>query len=433
MKFLAPHTPQYPSHAFTGLSGELMHCLTIGGLSAEIVGTVLITIVSFLTQGIADVVWPNGQKSPIGVSGMVIAPSGIGKSVILKILMNAIEQCLSRLSQIDEKFLDFLIEDATREAIVESLSRFPVAGLLTDEAGQLQHLFRHAATLVKLLDGAPLRNARVSTGRKALLGQRLTMLLMAQPDVFEGIKHLFLPKGGVGAGNRLFYAPCNGLVAGGSLHHVSLNESVELAYNEKVAALLDATIQHVEKQTKERPALCLSVAATQSLINLGDEVRRKCFPGAPWYFISEYVSRHAERVLRLAGALHVFEYGIEGEISVDTIQRAATLGAWYIEAYAQMVYEPPKPTQAETDAIELERAIHQFFHTAGSSKFRQSEMRSCALNLGLTPTRFTRALATLGGQGKVRVVMQRNTPWIEFNVFYFSQYRSLSISLTDLL
>lgn len=422
MKFLAPYAPQYPSHVFTGLSGELMRSLTIGGGAAEIVGTVLIAIISFLTQGIADVVWPNSQKSPIGVSGMVIAPSGFGKSVILKMLMNAIEQCLLRMSQIDEKFLDFLIEDATREAIVESLSRFPVAGLLTDEAGQLQHLFRHTATLVKLLDGAPLRNARVSTGRKALFGERLTMLLMAQPDVFEVIKHLFLPKGGVGAGNRLFYAPCNGLVAGGSLHHVGLNESVELAYNDKVAALLDATIKQVEKQTSERPALCLSDAATQCLLSLGDEVRRKCFSGSPWYFISEYVSRHAERVLRLAGALHVFEYGTEGEISADTIQCAASLGAWYIEAYAQMVYEPPKPTQAETDAIELERAIHQFFHSTGSSVIRQSAMRSTALNLGLTPSRFTRALATLGGQGKVRVVMQRNTPWVEFNGNHFSQY-----------
>ncbi len=291
MKSLAPYTPQYPSHAFTDLSGELMRGLTIGGAAAEIVGTVLIAIISFLTQGIADVVWPNGQKSPIGVSGIVVAPSGFGKSVILKILMNAIEQCLRRLSQIDEKFLDFLIEDATREAIVESLVRFPVAFLQTDEAGQLQHLFRHAATLVKLLDGAPLRNARVSSGRKALFDERLTMLLMAQPDVFDGIKHVFLPKGGVGAGNRLFYAPCNGLVAGGSLHHLVLNGPVELAYNEKVTALLDATIQHVEKQIKVRPALCLSVAAAQCLINLGDEVCRKSLPGSPWHFISEYVSR----------------------------------------------------------------------------------------------------------------------------------------------
>jgi len=167
----------YPNNTFYGMLNEIYRVLIIAGLAAELVGTVLITVISFLTQGVADVVWPNGMRLPNGVSCMVIAPSGFGKSVILKILMNPIEQCLYRLCQIDQKFLDFLIEDATREAIVESLARFPVAGLITDEVGQIQQLFRHPATLAKLLDGASMRNARVSTGRKALYGQRFIMLL----------------------------------------------------------------------------------------------------------------------------------------------------------------------------------------------------------------------------------------------------------------
>jgi len=423
MKLPAPHIPQYPHHAFTGLSGEIAQSLVSGGAAAEIVGTVLVTVISSLTQGIADVMWPNGQTSPIGVSGVVVAPSGFGKTMVKNILTNPIERSVHSLSQTDEKFQDFLIEDATRAAIVESLARFPVAGLLTDEAGQLQHLFQHAATLAKLLDGSPLKSTRVSTGRKALFGERLTVLLMAQPDVFEAIKKNLgaKAKGGVGLGNRLFFAPCNGLVGGGSLHSVVLKESAKLEYDDRVVTLLDATIQQVATQMRERPTLRLCSNATKFLIVLSDNARRKCFPGSPWLFISEYISRHAERVLRLAGALHVFEHGVLGEISMDTIERAAALGEWYIDAYAQMVFEPPTATQAEIDATVLERALYQFFQVVGKSKFRQSEMRACALNLGLTPARFTRALAALGGQGKVRVVLQRNTPWIEFNAAHFAQ------------
>jgi hypothetical protein len=321
MQFLQPFNPPYPSHSFPGFADTIMRNLTTGDVAAEIVGTVLITIISFLTQGIADVVWPNGQRSPIGVSGMVVAPSGFGKSVILKMLMNAIEQYLRLVSKVDEKFLDFLIEDATREAIVESLARFPVAGLLTDEAGQLRHLFRHAATLVKLLDGSPLRNARVSTGRKALFGERLTMLLMAQPDVFEAIKHMLGAKGGVGLGNRIFFAHCNNTVACGARHYVVLNEAVKLAYDNKVTFLLDATIKQIEQKDQERPAIKLSAEATQFVFILENDVFRNSAPGAQLSFISEYLSRHVERILRLAGALHVFEHGIEGEISLDTIRK----------------------------------------------------------------------------------------------------------------
>jgi hypothetical protein len=426
MKILPPYTPPYPQpNVFPGLSGEIMHRFTTDGVAPELIGTQLIAFISLLTQAIADVAWPNGLKSPIGVNSFLVAPSGVGKSFIFKILIEAIELYLVELSnKYPTKRLDFLIEDATREAIVQSLHGWLVAGLFTDEAGMLKQLLKDAPTLAKLLDASPLRSARVSTGRVELFGQRFCMLLMEQPNVFEATKVLLgASKGGVGLINRFFVARVNGSVAGRSLHHVGLSASVKQAYEKKVRELLDASIQQVEKQTRERPALHLSAEAAQYVVHLDNEIRQRCVYGAPWFFISEYVSRHVERVLRLAGAFHVFEHGIEGEISIDTIQRAAILGQWYIEAFAQMVYEPPKLTQTETDAITLERAIHEVFHTAGLSLFRQSDMRTHALNLGLTPTRFTRALAALAGQGKVRVLMQRNTPWVESIAVHFSRYR----------
>lgn len=427
MKTLPPYMPPYPPPSlFPGLLGEMMHDLTVGGVAAEIVGTQLVAFVSLLTQAIADVLWPNGLTLSIGANGLVVAPSGAGKSLIYNIFSTPIHQCLAELNKKNRSatYSDFFIEDATREAIVQSLSSWPIAGLFTDEAGMLKSLLKYAATLVKLLDGSPLRSARVSTGRVELLGQRFCMLLMEQPEVFEGTKVLLgSSKGGVGLGNRFFFARANSVAASCSLHHIGLSASVKHAYDNKVHALLGESIQQVEKRDRKRPALHLSAEATQYLINLDNETRQSSVYGSQRFFISEYVSRHVERVLRLAGAFHVFEHGIDEEISIDTVQRAAVLGHWYIEAFAQMVYEPPKLTQTETDAIVLERAIQQVFHSSGISLFRQSEMRSCALNLGLTPARFTRALAALGGHGRVRVVMQRNTPWIEFNAFHFSQYQ----------
>ena len=412
------HLPPYPSQAFyPGLPGEIMSRLVNSGIPAQLVGTVLIAIISLLTQGVADMVWPNGLRTPIGVSGAVIAPSGFGKSLILKILIGTIEQVLRRLVQMDERIADFLVENATRAAIVESLANFPVAGLLTDETEQVQDLLRHTGTLIKLQDGSTLRNARISSGRVTLYAPRLVMLLMMQPSIFDATKHLLgVKNGGPGLGNRFFFAPCIGLIAGGDRHQIGLSDAIKSALEEKVVFLLGETVKQVQQPDKGRPAICLGKAATQFTKEMETDVRRNSAPGARLSFISEYLARHVERVVRLAGTMHVFEHGAGGEVSIDTIQRAAEFGQWYAEAFAQLNYEPPSLTQAATDAIRLEAAAHDIFARTGLYQFRQSEMRAGSLNLGLTPARFTRALAALAEQEAMRIVMQDKSPWVVFNV-----------------
>ena len=140
----------------------------------------------------------------------------------------------------------FFLEDATRESIVKSLHEWPIAGLFTDEAGQLKGLFKDSPTLVKLLDGSTLRNARISTGRVELVGCRFCTLLMEQPDVFSETKvQMGVGKGGVGFMNRNFSAQTSGVVDSGSLHQVGLSNSVKQAYGKKIQELLDLSLIHI--------------------------------------------------------------------------------------------------------------------------------------------------------------------------------------------
>lgn len=425
MNRLTLYRPSYPVRNFPGLLGMLAHNLSAsGGVAVEIIGTVLIVIASLLTQGIANVMWPNGQEMSIGANGVVVSPSASGKSLIFKILKKAIEQYLAMRSGVNQggKHEGLLLEDSTREALVQDLYEWPVAGLITDEAGGLKRLLKDAPTLVKLLDGSPFRSARISTGRIALLRHRFSMLLMEQPDIFDQTKPLLgAGKGGVGLINRFFVVRSNDFRVRNSPHDIGLADEVEQAYEKRVHELLDALIEHVELGNHERRPLKLRADARDCLIDLDCEARRKCTPDSPWFFISEYISRHAERVLRLAGVFHVFEYGTEGEISLDMLQRAESFGNWYVESFAQIFYEPPKQTQAEVDADELENSFFQTCRLTGCSVFRQSAMRTQAMNLGLTPTRFNRALAVLCKQGRARMVLHRNVPWIELNISQLPQ------------
>lgn len=423
---LAPYRPIYPISDFPGLLGMVAQNLSAsGGVAIEIIGTVVIAIASLLTQGLANVTWPNGKAMSIAANGLVVSPSASGKTLTLEILKRAIEQYLTRRTVSGKEVKDYepLVEDSTREALVQHLHEWPVAGLITDEAGALKRLLQSASTLVKLLDGSPFRSARISTGRVALLWHRLCMLLMEQPDIFEETKALLgAGKGGVGLVNRFFVVRLDGLGAGGSPHGVRLSAEVEQAYEKRVYKLLDVLFEHVEQGNHERPTLKLSAEASQYLIHLDREARKHCTSDSPLFFISEYILRHAERVLRLAGVFHVFEYGTEGEISVDTLQRAESFGDWYVESFAQIFYNPPKLTQAEGDADELEKLFIQACRWTGSSIFRQSDMRTQALNFGLTPTRFSRALAVLCKQGRASMISYQSKPWIALHLSPLTQY-----------
>ncbi|WP_269139802.1 DUF3987 domain-containing protein [Burkholderia stagnalis] len=418
----APIHSLYPVDSFPGLGGSLVRDLSASGAVApEIVGSVAMAVMSLLTQGLADVSWPNGQVSSIGANALVVSPSGSGKTVVYNWLMRPIEKYLEQLAAADPegRHGGLLQEDPTRPAIVQCLNDWPVAGLFTDEGGIAKRLLKDSATLVKLLDGTPLRSARVSTGRAALIGQRFCMLLMEQPDIFEETKPLLGGrKGGVGMANRFYLMRSTELCGENALHDVRLPEGVALAYGERVYELLGALVEHIEGGNQGRPTLSLTAEACRCFIEIDREARKKCAPDSPWFPFSEYIVRHAERVLRLAGVLHVFEHGVAGEISLDTLQRAESLGNWYVESFARIFYEPPQPTRAESDAGKIEQAILGPCLMRGVSRCSQADLRTAAFNLGLTSTRFTRALAVLCEQGRVRVIRHLNKPWILFDLAY---------------
>jgi hypothetical protein len=371
-----------------------------------------------LTQGVADVLWPNGQRLPIGANVLLVAPSGSGKSMIFKLLMEAITRFLNRVD-INADLLSrpaLFLEDATRAAVIEHLRDWPVAGLFSDEGGQLNQMLRSAApTLAKLLDGSPLRHARVSTGRIELVNCRLMMLLTEQPHVFEASKVLLgASTGGVGLINRFIVASATAMPTGSSLHRVGLSEPVRRRYELRIEDLLARTIQQV-KSKAERPALQLSPETQNFFIPLADEIRQKLGTHASYRTISEYASRHSERVLKLAGSIHVFEHGPEGEVELATVKTADMLDRWSMDNFRRMTYQPPKVSQAEQDALNLEQALAQAVHSTGRTAFPLSQVRRSAPNMGLTKARLDRAVPILAGQGKVTVMLVGSVDWLQFN------------------
>ena len=90
---------QFPLYTFAGLAGEVTRDLGRGSICPSIIGAQTCGLVSLLTQGIADVAWPNGQRVPVGANVFLVAPSSSGKTVIFRNLMEPVEECLTAISK----------------------------------------------------------------------------------------------------------------------------------------------------------------------------------------------------------------------------------------------------------------------------------------------------------------------------------------------
>ncbi|WP_342618412.1 DUF3987 domain-containing protein [Rhodoferax sp. GW822-FHT02A01] len=412
------HRKFTPVAPFPGLLGQMAMDLSASGLDMAIIRAQVIGFVSLLTQGCADVRWPNGQRTKIGTNVILLAPSGSGKSVVFDPLMEPITQFLNeQVSGVTQPA--FLLEDATRAAIIEALLEWPVAGLFTDEAGQLDALMStSASTLAKLLDGSPFQHARVGKGRAALCEHRFCMLLMEQPAIFERTKErIGARNGGVGLINRfiLEYAKSHPISA--ALHNGGLSDSSKREYANRAFQLLGVSVQNVMHKSG-RPVLWLSSNATSYLIDQGDEVRRRLEFDSRAAELAEYFNRHSERVLKLAGAMHVFEYGVDSEIDLATLHAADDVCRRAMETFAELTYVRPKLSQAEIDAATVNQALQRLVTLSGRLHFPMSDVRRLIANFGLTKHRFDRAVPVLASQGVVSVILHGRVDWLQIHSPY---------------
>lgn len=398
-------------YGLPGLMGTMANELGNCGVDPTIVAAQIVGFVSLVTQGTADVLWPNKQRAPVGTNVLLVAPSGGGKSVIFKTLMEPITRSLSEHRNThshNQLCPAFFIEDATRESTLLHLSEWPIAGLFTDEAGMLKKLLKGgASTLAKLLDGTALHHSRVSTGRISLEGHRFNMLLLEQPQVFQETKALLgASTGSVGLINRFQIFMASDLPVGASMHRLGLTTLTAQRYEEKNQNLLNTSIENVLKG-QERPTFQLAPQALEYFCNLREEVQQRLQRDSRLTCIAEYASRHSERALRLAACIHAFEHDNEPEIPLSTIQCADNFDHKSIESYLKMTYAPPKLTQAEQNAQLIYDELLKVVYAVGKTEHLLSDLRKLAPNIGLTKAQFDRALPLLARKGSVSILTKR--------------------------
>lgn len=389
------------------LAGQIVDEFTACGVNTDLAHGVLHGVISLLTQGVASIAWPGGNVETIGANVFAISPSGSGKTLVFKTLMAPIHDFLNEHAS--ELCFRPLIEDATRQALPLQLSENRFGWLATDEAGQILPLIEAGAPLLaKLLDATPMQRARVSTGYLQLGGYSFTAMFLGQKSVFDSLCPTIRRTGGIGAINRFFLVQGAAMLPMPPNTTFTLNEATKKAFSTVVNKLMCQSALNAANPAFKLPVMQLVREAAEyvSMLARDSHVLRGPYSGAAESgYLAEYRARHAQRVLRLAGALHAFEHGVDGDIELKTVLGADHYGRQSIVTYDRLTYQPPKPTQTQVDAQTLLKALQQLSNSTGSQRFPIANLRRGAPTIGLTKGRFDKAVAELGAAAVIQILV----------------------------
>lgn len=176
----------------------------------------------------------------------------------------------------------------------------------------------------------------------------LTLLLAVQPNVLSSLADTpeFRGRGFVG---RFLYALPQTLVGGRMYQDRPVNAADRGRYTRAVRAMLDLPAAATPSQPGARHDLRIAGAALGVWKEYADEIERRQSPGGDLAELSDWASKLAGAVARIAGGFHLVENAGQGcpwavPISEANVERAWVVGEYLTEhaqaAYGQMQMSP---------------------------------------------------------------------------------------------
>lgn len=349
--------------------------------------------VALVGQGHADVVLPSGQVRPLSLFLMTIAASGERKSAVDRLALRAIYDYEEKLrtayrADVEQFEIDQAIWEAQHapaktevrgdkkrrgngsydaEVDLRALGSGPqpplmplllcpeptfegyckltavgqaAMGLFSAEGGSFiggysmstDHRLKTAAGVSSIWDGDPIKRVRAGDGSIVLDGRRLSLHLMAQPDVAAQLldDNLLLNQGLLSrilvvfplstAGTRFFAEP-------------PLAAQTDLKqYEEKLAEFVRVPLPlKADTRNELDPRkLVLTTEATQVWINLHDYLEEGLSPGGDFESITGLANKAAEHAARIAGLLTLWTDTEATEIGGPMMVNAAYLIQHYL-------------------------------------------------------------------------------------------------------
>ncbi|MGV3555231.1 MAG: YfjI family protein [Croceibacterium sp.] len=231
--------------------------------------------------------------------------------------------------------------DDTSEALISHLSKYPVAAVISAEAGVIfgshsmktESVKRNLGLLNQLWDGGPVNEGRVTRGETYIESVRVTMGLMVQSTVLESFfqKTEGLARG-IGFNARFLFSQPESTQ--GMRFYKEPGAMPALgAFQRQVTLLLRLQAAKDDLGRLTSHDVKFDAEAQDAWIRFHDEVEEFLGGDREYSTIKDVASKAAENAARLACCLHVFANygGALGDIERSTTDAACSLMRWYLD------------------------------------------------------------------------------------------------------
>lgn len=323
-----------------------------------------------------------------------------------------------------------LRSDATPEALGVALQKYPVAAILSAEAGIIfgshgmnpDSVMRNLAALNDCWDGGHLKRERTSTQSIDVSGMRLSMGLLVQPKTLE----VFLEKqGGLARGigflARFLISHPQSTMGTRFYKEPSEHTPGIDGFNARIKHLLSAPVRFTETGKLETTFLTMSPKAKEWWSNFHNEVEEELGVGRDFYDVKDVASKAADNAARLAALLHTFgDHTGATEIQYESVKAACRLMHWYLHEalrLAKLVALPESIRKADAMEQWLFMQLHK-----GQTLVPVSEARNYCPS-ELRGKSFNEALDVLIGNNRAALVKNEKKLFIGLNPKVVEEYK----------
>ena len=235
------------------------------------------------------------------------------------------------------KAVTFLFGDTSPMSLKLGLSEYPSACVHSTDAMSILegNLFKEKGLLCELYGGESHYFDRLGK-RIALHDKRLCVSAHSQPKrTFAFLRREGEDFRDAGLAARMTICLINNSMQGHRIYDaIEFPSPCRDRFNDRVRHLLEATKRAAKRKNFKRRKLTLSPEATRAYLEFANWIEQQMLPGGLYQDMRDYANRLAEKVGRLAAALHLFE-GYRGEISHSTYMAARS---FYDEATKDFQY-----------------------------------------------------------------------------------------------
>lgn len=434
----------------------------------------LLSVLAVAGQSLANVNIDGTLQSPLSLFAVVVAESGERKSRIDQVLskplheweqsqqivraeqikaakaskkawaakIKGIEQAIQRAatkgqptSQLEQQLQDLelaepkepvipnlLMQDQTPEGLAKSLNSYPSAGLISSEAGIVlgghgmgkDSASRNMGMLNDLWSGQAIKISRAQAESYNLPHRRLSIGLSVQPKILANFNSGSDARG-IGFFARFllaFPASTRGerpYTAAPAWKHLS-------AYSQRIKTLLDMQQEPNEEHGGlELHTLDLTPEAFEIWRMAYNAIEKELAAHGEFIEVADIASKTAENAARIAGLLHLYQYGLEGRVTKTEMICGVQIALWYLHESRRYFTETARPANTK-DAADLERWIVSKCKADGVQQLTRREVMQ-----GVTPKTlrkkeaFNAALAMLEAHHRMKQAKHDGKEWLLIN------------------